>query len=204
MLGYDNYIFDFGGVFIEIDYYATKLEFEKLGLNKFDREFSQEQQSQIFDHYETGQLSSQRFVNSILEKLPIGTSPNMVVGAWNAMLGNIIEKNVLYAHQLRKNGKNLFLLSNTNEIHIKEAFSRWQQTRLIQPDELFNKVYLSHELGLRKPNREIYDFVIKENDLNVDNTIFVDDSIQHVLTARNLGIRSECIASNQDLEVYLS
>lgn len=204
MKEYEAYIFDFGGVFIEIDYQKTKSEFEKLGLKDFQYHFSQQDQSKLFNDLEVGGISSQRFINELMLSLRSGTSPNQVVFAWNAMLGEILVKNVMIAQKLKEAGKKCFLLSNTNEIHIKPAFNKWTNQKIIQPAELFDEVFLSHEMGLRKPNVQTFAFVIDRHQLNPQKTLFIDDSLQHIEGARAIGLDAIHIESNGDLKTYLS
>jgi len=85
----------------------------------------------------------------------------------------------------------IFLLSNTNDIHIK-YINNYLQKEYAMPDltSLFEKTYLSYEIGMRKPDAEIFEFVLKENDLIPSETLFIDDSVQHIETARKLGLHA--------------
>ena len=87
---------------------------------------------------------------------------------------------------------NVFLLSNTNEIHLthinKYLFDTYGITTI---NSLFKKAYFSHEIGFRKPNPEIFEFVLNENNLNPSETLFVDDSIEHIQSAKQLGINTK-------------
>ena len=84
----------------------------------------------------------------------------------------------------------MFLLSNTNKIHYDDytsvVFTRENGIEGLEP--LFEKTYLSHEMGLRKPNPEIFNVVLNENNLVAEETLFIDDSPQHIASAKTLGI----------------
>ncbi|MEJ6583054.1 MAG: HAD family phosphatase [Crocinitomicaceae bacterium] len=196
-------IFDFGGIFINLDYTATISAFQQLGIVNFDVLYSQAQQSNLFDNYETGKISSQRFINGLLDFLPANTTPNQVVGAWNAMLLDIESEKVKLLLDLRKTYP-VYLLSNTNKIHIDLAFRRWKKT-IGQPiHDYFDKIYLSHEVGLRKPNKEIFDLVCTENDLNPSHTLFIDDTEQHINGAKSIGLQTHQHVSNAPLHPIFS
>ena len=108
-------IFDFGGVIINIDYFATIRAFESLGIRDIATIYSQQAQSDLFNDFETGKISPQKFINSLLDMLPPGTSPNKVVSAWNAMLLDIPVERISFLQTLKSKYK-IYLLSNTNQL----------------------------------------------------------------------------------------
>lgn len=187
---YDAIIFDLGGVILTIDYDKTVEAFDKLGLKAFDKMYSQATQSGLFDLFETGQVSAQSFINQLLPYLPVGTSPNHVVEAWNAMLLDFPPENLQFLEDLNQH-KPIYLLSNTNEIHVK-AFHRKLKhvSGKTHLESYFHKVYFSNEVQLRKPNIEVFDFVCSQNKLNINKTLFIDDSEQHLIGARKLGLQT--------------
>ena len=83
---FDAIIFDLGGVVLNLDYQLTIDAFKKLGLEDFEAMYTQAKQSDLFDRFETGQISSQHFINKLLPFLPNDVTPNQVVHAWNAMI----------------------------------------------------------------------------------------------------------------------
>lgn len=192
-------IFDLGGVILNIDYGLTKKAFEQLGLSDFDAIYSKAAQSGIFDLFETGQISSARFINHMLDHLPSGTTANQVVDAWNAMLLDLPQKKLDFLLQLKQN-KRIFLLSNTNEIHV-EKFNRivHRATGNESLNPYFEKVYFSNVLGMRKPHAETFLHVCAENDLDVATTFFIDDSIQHVEGAREAGLLVHHLQANESI-----
>lgn len=188
---FDAIIFDFGGVIINIDYHRTIESFQQLGISDFRSLYNQAEQDQLFDDVETGRISPQQFINKLLDHLPSGTSPNQVVAAWNAMILDVPAKRIQLLEELRNRDKKVFLLSNTNSIHIDKAWRNWDATETgIEPEQVFNKIYLSHEINLRKPNVEIFELVCNENELDPSRTLFIDDSVQHILGAQKLGLQT--------------
>jgi HAD superfamily hydrolase (TIGR01509 family) len=186
---YTAVIFDLGGVIIHIDYAATIHAFENLGHSDFHNVYSQAQQSGLFDELETGKISGQRFVNELLPYLKRGTSPNKVVAAWNAMIGAIPKERIALLQKVREKYP-VYLLSNTNELHMQAVQRSWQEASEKPMSEFFDHIYLSHEIGMRKPNAEIFEFVCRENKLNPSETLFIDDSIQHIEGAKSCGLQT--------------
>ena len=185
-----NIIFDLGGVILNINYHKTAQVFNSLGCENFDEIYSQKQQNGLFDNFETGQISSQEFINELLKVLPKEVPPKEVVDAWNAMLLDLPQKRIERLQKLKKTHR-IFLLSNTNQIH-EEAFVKiiQQENKIKSFNHLFEQVYFSHHIGMRKPNREVFDFVLQENSLNPTETLFIDDSPQHLVGAEEAGIKT--------------
>jgi FMN phosphatase YigB (HAD superfamily) len=185
----DSVIFDLGGVFIHIDYEATIREFKKLGFLNAENLYSQHEQALLFQQYETGKISTPHFINKLLYKSDSKPSPNQIVYAWNAMLGEF-EKESINVLKGLQGKKRLFMLSNTNELHWEIVNRKWNQ---IDPKPLstyFEKIHLSHELGMRKPDVSTFDKVCEIHNLSPSNTLFVDDSIQHIQGANEAGLRT--------------
>jgi len=185
---YDTLIFDFGGVIINIDYNLSVKAFEKLGFNGFDNWYSQAEQHKLFDDLETGKIGADGFYNEVRRISKLDITNNQIEEAWNALLLNLPEQIISILEKLSQSHQ-LFLLSNTNEIHANsfsnqiENMYGWNNFK-----NLFEKVYLSHEINLRKPNLDIFEFVINTHQLNTNRTLFIDDSKQHIDGAIKAGI----------------
>jgi len=198
-----NIIFDFGGVIINIDYKATIEAFKKLGIDNFDELYSQANQSNLFDDIETGKISPQHFINGLLKLLPNGISPNQVVHAWNAMLLDIPKSRIELLQELSAK-YHIFLLSNTNSIHIDAALRTWNKISDEPIESVFETVYFSHVIGMRKPNVEIFDYVCEKHELNTKETLFIDDSIQHIEGAKRSGLQTLHLTGGLDIQDVFS
>lgn len=190
-----NIILDLGGVIIDLDMKATAAAFIDLGMTDFESHFTQAKQSGIFDAYDKGMISSDEFRAALKGHLPDGTTAAEIDHAWNAMLKEIPSYRLEAIKELRKKYR-LFLLSNTNEIHVK-AFSAYMQERFGFSDftSFFDNWYYSCRIGMRKPDPEIFEFVLKENGLLAADTLFIDDSAQHIDGARRVGLHAELLPS---------
>ncbi len=185
-----NIIFDFGGVILKIDYKLTENAFAKLGLKEFDNIYSQTTQKELFDVFEKGLISPADFRGEIKKFINEGVADLQIDEAWNAMLLDLPEDRIQLLSQLKKKYQ-IFLLSNTNEIHFN-TFSSYMQSKFHQDvfSDLFDKTYFSHKVKMRKPDAEIFELVLKENNLKKDETLFIDDSIQHIEGAKKVGLNA--------------
>jgi len=187
---YKNIIFDFGGVIINIDYNLTAAAFRELGLNNFDKLFSQAKQNQLFDLYEKGLITSHEFRTELRSAFNMKPSAELVTNAWNAMLLDLPRERLELLEKL-KGTHRTFLLSNTNELHIDAIFSALEKNMGIADLSVyFEKMYLSYKVKMRKPDAEIFRLVLKENGLQPQETLFIDDSPQHIEAAKRLGIQT--------------
>lgn len=204
MKKFEAVIFDYGGVIINIDYQATLKAFKKLGISDIDAMYSQAAQSNLFSDFETGMISPQFFINQLLSFAPVGTTPNQIVHAWNAMILDVPKESIVLLERLKTEGYRIFLLSNTNSLHIDLANRRWDLVSDKSPKELFEKVYYSHEVNMRKPTVEIFQKVIDENELKPENTLFIDDSIQHIEGAEKANLNTLFLPEREELFRYFS
>lgn len=185
-----NIIFDLGGVIINIDYSLLIDAFSKIGLPHFEAYFSQKEQKKLFDIYEKGLISSQSFRDELKKQCKPGTTNEEIDAAWNAMLLDLPLQRLDLLMKVKKNYRT-FLLSNTNEIHM--LFINDYLTKKFQVpnfNQHFEKTYLSYEINMRKPDAEIFQFVLNQNGLLANETLFIDDSSQHIESANSLGIQT--------------
>lgn len=186
-----NIIFDLGGVILNIDYNLTAQAFKNLGVSNFDELYSKAQQSELFDLMETGMVSNQEFRNGIRDIINLQLSDEEIDNAWNAMLLDLPFKRIELLKKLKAEGYRLFLLSNTNQIHYDAYTKNLKNEHGVEGlEEFFEKTYFSHKIHKRKPLKEIFQFVLDDAELKAEETIFIDDSLQHVLGAKEAGINA--------------
>jgi HAD superfamily hydrolase (TIGR01509 family) len=179
-------IFDLGGVILDLDQDRTLRAFSRLGLDLDDVNES----SAIFTDFETGKINADDFRQGIQTLSKGMLTPDQIDTCWNLMLLEITEERFRLIEQLRKSF-NIYLLSNTNSIHI-DYFRQYIDSSfgLDRWDNLFDKQYLSYEIGLRKPHKAIYEYVLKELGRGPDECIFIDDNVTNVRNAGSLGIHT--------------
>jgi putative hydrolase of the HAD superfamily len=184
-----NIILDFGGVLLDIDYQLTEKAFIDLGCRNFRALYSQAAQANLFDDFETGKISEDVFFEELkrLANIPHLTEKDLK-NAWNAMLIGFRTEVYVMLQELKQKYR-LFLLSNTNETHIN-AFEKLLEKvcPVNEFENLFEKVYYSCRINQRKPNAECFQFVLNNANIKPEETIFIDDSIQHVEGANKASI----------------
>ena len=179
-----NIIFDFGDIFLNLDKNATFVVLEKLGVNEITDEMMS-----IAYQYEKGEITTDNFVNYFNDTFDI--SKEELVFAWNAILLDFPKHRLQFLKQLAESKKyRLFLLSNTNELHISWVQNQWGKELYTEFKNCFEQFYLSHEIHFRKPNSDIFEFVLQENKLNATETFFIDDTKENTDTAKKLGIQT--------------
>ncbi len=193
-------IFDLGGVILNIDYNLTRRAFENYGIYNFNKMYSQAEANDLFDDLETGKIKEADFYKEFNTRIGVILSETKIQTAWNAMLLDFREKSLQFIDSIQSKYK-LFLLSNTNHIHLAEFNKIYHNKKRDKPfEKFFEKAYYSCEMGLRKPNADIYEFVLKENELKATKTLFVDDSAQNVETARALGMQTILLTPGKYIE----
>jgi len=190
-------IFDLGGVLLNISYQNTIDEFEKLGVDNSSAFYSKKSQTNIFNLLETGEISKNEFVKAI-NKSCKSVTPKQILYAWNSILLDLPKNRTNLLENLKEKYQ-LFLLSNTNSIHIKEFKSRLGEEKYSEFYNLFDKVYYSHEIGIRKPHSEAFHLVLDENNLKEKEVLFIDDSPQHIEGAKELGIHTYHLKDNEEI-----
>lgn len=187
-LNIKNIIFDLGGVILNIDYHLTIDAFKKLGFDNFDDVFTQAKQTGIFDNLDKGIITPQEFRDGVRELSGKPFSDQQIDDAWNAMLLDFPVHRLEILEKVH-NQYRTFLLSNTNKIHIDVYNQILLNTFGVKDlSHFFEKEYYSHEVHMRKPDAEVFSLILEENGLKAEETLFIDDTEQHVIGARKVGL----------------
>ena len=190
-------IFDLGAVILNINYQNTIDEFTKLGVKNAATFYSKKIQTDLFNQIETGMISSNEFLKA-LQKETNNANIKQVEQAWNAMLLDLPQERLQLIKKL-KNNHTIYLLSNTNAIHIDAFKKKLGNTKWLAFCKLFEKMYLSHELGLRKPDVKIFEYILKEQELKAEEVFFIDDSPQHIDGAKKLGLHCHYLLDDENI-----
>lgn len=186
-----NIILDYGNVIFEIDFKHTQNALYQLGISDVEHFFSHKSHHQLFNDFETANITAEKFRNGIRNAANNqGLSDTEIDNAWNSLLIGVSANN----HDILLNLKDkyrTFLLSNNNEIHYNWIIAYLKnEFKMENYDQHFEKAYFSQLMGLRKPNAAIFEQVMIENNLNPAETLFIDDSPQHLEGAKKLGIHT--------------
>ena len=177
-----NIFFDFGDIFINLDKKLFAEELQKIHISQ-----ESEEMLSILQQYEMGLVSTDKFLTFFEERLSV--SQDKLKRAWNSILLDFPKERLRFIQNLSKSKKyRLFLLSNTNDLHISWIQQNWGMEQYKAFKICFEQFYLSHEINLRKPNNNIYEFVLTSNDLEPKETLFIDDTKENTDAAKALGI----------------
>src|SRR5690554_6808481 len=198
-----NIILDLGGVLLNINYENTIREFKKLGIDNFEELYTQANQSKLFDKIEKGEITAKAFIAGLKDILPNHVTEQQIIHAWNSMLLDLPAERLDFLKELNQK-YNTVLLSNTNVVHLEYFHKELKEVHKI--DSLqghFNKLYFSCDLKMRKPDEEIFHEVCNRENYHPDETLFIDDSIQHVEGAKKTGIHSFLLDTQKDNVIRL-
>ncbi|RRO25113.1 HAD family hydrolase [Flavobacteriaceae bacterium 14752] len=178
-----NILFDFGDVFLNLDKSATQQHLQNFGISEFDHETIA-----VNKKYEKGLMSTEEFIQFYTQKFQSLTKESFTK-AWNSILKSFPQHRLDFLKNLKaKNQYRLFLLSNTNALHIewvKHHISIYQDFK-----SCFEGFYLSHEIQLRKPDASVFGFILNQHNLKAKETLFIDDTKAHIETANCLDLQT--------------
>lgn len=194
-----NVVFDLGVVLLDVDYQKTIEAFSTIGLPNAHEAFSKEKQSEFFRKYERGLISDEEFLRGLSERTG-GADLLELRRAWCAMLGKLPNEKFKFVQELSA-GYSLFILSNTNRIHqlwfekqIDDQYG-WQNF-----SNHFEYIGYSHEIHQRKPDGKVFQLLLNSCEIEPQETLFVDDTLEHIKGARKLGIHALHYAEGEDLK----
>lgn len=192
-------IFDLGGVLLNLDQDRTVRAFKRYGL---DLDMLNDQ-STLFTDFETGKITAIDFRHGIKTALKGNITDAQIDEAWNAMLLFMVEERFELVKQLKQEYK-IYLLSNTNSIHI-DWFRRYLDETFGQErwNDLFNHQFLSYEIGLRKPHASIYEYVLREINCEAHQAVFIDDGMVNLKGAASVGIHTVLAKNPLDAQLMM-
>ncbi len=186
----ENIIFDFGGVILDIDPKLTVSEFQKLGCEDVERLQSDEFYREIILKFEKGLVSSDEFRDRIRKFLNMKLTDEQINNAWNTLLSRLEKERIQTLEAVKKHYA-LYMLSNSNAIHydffvqdLKDHFGYEDF------DALFRKAYFSYKLHMHKPNTDIYHYVIRQENIIPEKTLFIDDRADNIEGAQKAGLKT--------------
>lgn len=178
----DTIIFDFGDVFINLDKQASLTALKKLGLD-----FWNDDLEQLNQQFERGKVTEVQFMIGLKKIIP-NASIDDLRAAWNSVLIDFPLRRLEFLELLKRKYR-LFLLSNTDEIHISKFEHKAGATFAREFYQCFEKVYFSFEIGIRKPDPEAFKYIINKHDLSTKRTLFIDDKKVNTDIAASLGMQ---------------
>ena len=188
-----NIIIDFGGVLVCLDKSASIQAYRDLGMDAVAAYINDYRSDGIFRQLEHGEIDMKEFCNEARRLTGVNASDEAIEDAWLRLLVGVPHERLEKILELRKKYR-VFLLSNTNAFHwdysVKEYFK--------DTDRYFEKMYLSYKLGLTKPDRRIFEYMLSDAGINPDESLLLDDSADNCKAAEELGIHTLLIGKDED------
>ncbi|GAB4250234.1 MAG: HAD family phosphatase [Vicingaceae bacterium] len=191
---YQHIIFDLGNVIININPELTINAFKHL-----NPDAGLTLHHPVFNDYETGKIDTPSFLDFLSQHFP-SASKNELINAWNSLLLDMPITRLQTIKKIKSKGINTYMLSNTNELHFNFILNQLKNLPTeLHFKHLFNEVFLSFEMKLRKPQPEIFKKVIEKQQLIPQKTLFIDDAQEHILSAQNLGINTLHLTPDKEI-----
>ncbi|MDT3695218.1 MAG: HAD family phosphatase [Ignavibacterium sp.] len=177
---YSAVVFDLGQVILSFDYklFVKKVNNHKDGIGE---RFLELYKSNYHIHrdFERGKIPEEVFIHQMLKYLDNVIDGETFCQYWSDIF--TLNEDVAALLSVLKQKYKLYLVSNTNSIHKRYGFQHYEFLKL------FDKLFLSHEVGYVKPEKEIYQAVEKESGFLPEEHIFIDDIWEYVEAAKQLG-----------------
>jgi glucose-1-phosphatase len=196
-------LFDFGGVLVDLDKEACLDAFKKLGVRNLNEYISNYAQSGLFLQLEKGLISSGYFHDEVRKMSDKNISDEEIDNAWNTFLINIPEYKLDLLLELRKKYR-VLLLSNTNTIHFNQKGKSEFEKQGLSLNNYFDKCYLSFELGMAKPDEEIFKHVLEHEKTKAQEILFLDDGEQNIEIAKKMGFTTYLVKEKEDFRPLFS
>ena len=196
-----NLIFDLGNVILNIDTKLSEIAFAKYGMNDFEKLYTLASQNELFDRLEVGSISENEFYDEFRKVTGCKLDNQILEQCWNALIMDFPAARIEMLKHLKNEGKyRTFILSNTNIIHYRFYTALLKRVHGVDGlESLVEHAYFSHEIGLKKPNRDIFDHVVTNSHIKPEESIFIDDNEANIKAANALGFNTIFLKDN-DME----
>ena len=194
-----NLLLDMGGVILDVSYQRVIETFKSYGIENFDKVYTQAKQVEIIDLFEEGKCSAGEFRDGVRKLVGKELSDEQIDKAWFSMILEI-PRDAIQLLGVLKLKYRLFLFSNTNVLHIeylKKEFERQLGFDLFNC--VFDKAFFSNEIHHRKPHPESFKYVLEQAGIEAEETLFIDDSKQHLEGASKVGLNTYWLTNGETL-----
>ena len=196
-----NLIFDLGNVILNIDTKLSAKAFAQYGMNDFEKLYTLASQNELFDRLEVGSITENEFYDDFRKVTGCKLDNQILEQCWNALIMDFPAARIEMLKRLKNEGRyRTFILSNTNIIHYRFYTALLNRTYGVDGlESLVEHAYFSHEIGLKKPNRDIFDHVVANSHIKPEESIFIDDNEANIKAANALGFNT-IFLKNNDME----
>lgn len=194
-----NLLLDLGGVVLNVDYHKMVDVFKEYGVMDFDKHFTQAKQVEIIDKFEEGKCSIEEFRNGIRDLVKVDLTDEQIDNAWFSMILDLPKERIELIGLLKLK-YNVYLFSNTNELHIELLKKRYEEEFGFDIFQmLFTKAYFSNEIKMRKPHPESFQWLLNDAEIKAEETLFIEDSPQHIEGAKKVGLNTYWLTGGETI-----
>ncbi|MDU4843923.1 MAG: glucose-1-phosphatase [Leclercia adecarboxylata] len=193
------YIFDLGNVIVDIDFnrvLGTWSDFSRVPLATLKQTFTM---GDAFHQHERGDISDEQFAEMLCHEMDLPLSYEQFSHGWQAIFVGIRPEVIVIMHKLREQGHRVVVLSNTNRLHTTFWPDEYPEVKAAA-----DKIYLSQEMGMRKPEARIYQAVLQAEGFSAADALFFDDNVDNIEGANQLGITSILVTGKQTIPDYFA
>lgn len=193
------YIFDLGNVIVDIDFnrvLGAWSNFSRVPLATLKQSFTM---GDAFHQHERGEISDEEFAEKLCHEMDLPLSYEQFSHGWQAIFVGIRPEVIAIMHKLREQGHRVVVLSNTNRLHTTFWPEEYPEVK-----GAADKIYLSQEMGMRKPEARIYQAVLQAEGFSAADAIFFDDNVDNIEGANQLGITSILVTGKQTIPDYFA
>lgn len=194
-----NIVFDLGGVLIDLDFPRALKAFEQAGLTDIAKDVQAFSREGIFMDLELGNITPEGFFQAICQRSKKPLSMELAADYWNLILLDIPQEKLEVIRHLRKH-YHVYLLSNTNQPHWEYVCRKCFQSNGFDLNDYFERIFLSYEMHLAKPDQRIFVQMLEESNMNPKETLFIDDSEANCQAAKKVGIHTHHYKIGDDLK----
>lgn len=196
-------IFDLGGVLLNLDVEGCTRAFEKAGLKDIRSVLTGTNEGGIFSEYERGEIGTPEFRDGIRQLASQSLTDDEIDRMWVNELLDIPQEKLDLLVSLRSK-HDIYLLSNTNELHWQHVVESLLPQQNYRVEDLFKETFLSFRMKLAKPDPEIFREVLRQAGLKPEETLFIDDSAVNCQAAQSVSIQTEHYKPGNDLSLLFS
>jgi len=193
------YIFDMGNVIIDIDFKRVLGVWSHLSGTPLATLTERFKMGEVFQQHERGEISDEQFAADLCNEMGIALSFEQFSAGWHAVFVGLRPEVITLFQKLREEGHRVVVLSNTTRLHL----DFWPQ-HYPEIEANTDAMYLSQNLGMRKPEPEIFQHVLEKEGFTADQAVFFDDVAENIEAARAAGIEAVWVEDNQTVPKYFS
>ncbi|MHA1002682.1 glucose-1-phosphatase [Leclercia pneumoniae] len=193
------YIFDLGNVIVDIDFnrvLGAWSDLSRVPLATLKQNFTM---GESFHQHERGEISDELFAEKLCHEMELPLSYEQFSLGWQAVFVAIRPDVIDIMHKLREQGHRVVILSNTNRLHTTFWPDEYPEVKAAA-----DHIYLSQEMGMRKPEARIYQAVLQAEGFTASDAVFFDDNADNIEGASQCGITSILVTGKETIPNYFA